>query len=124
VPGEIEFVWTELTKMVNSVQRKADEMKVRYERAEQAGGVQPRLVAEANAQLATGAVGAGDLLFLEDACNPDVESGVGALCWADPISLQWRRVYDNAIATSCVGNYLTDDDGNALLDDSGALLTE
>ncbi len=124
MPDPLEYVWSELTKMVSAVQKDTERIGVRYERAEQAGGVQPRLVAEANAQLATGAVGPGDLLFLEDACNPAVESGIGALCYADSISLVWRRVYDNALVTSCVGSYLTDGAGIALLDGAGILLTE
>jgi hypothetical protein len=120
----IEMVWRALKEQVRAAKRDTAKIRVRYERAEQSNGVPRRTYAQAQAQIASGGCGGGDLLWIINACNPDAETGVGALCWFDPGSNVWRRVKDDAAVTECVGAYLTDDEGAALLSDDGILLTE
>lgn len=120
----MEKVWRTLSRQARNLRHDAQRTSMRNERSEQANGVPRRTYAQAQAQAASGGCGGGDLLWIINACNPNVATGIGVLCWFDPATNVWRRVYDDAIATECTAIGLVDDVGASLLGDDGVLLTE
>lgn len=90
------LMWDELQRQIKDVRGRVDEIAIRYERAELAGGVDAVLLA--NAPLAvTGGVKAGSLLFITNGRKPGEGggAGTGVLAYYQSSLDQWLRTSDD-----------------------------
>ena len=94
-----QLMWDALQRQINDITRRVNEIQVRYERAELAGGVDA--VTLANAPLAaTGGVKAGSLLFITNArkVGEGGGAGTGTLCYYNTSTDSWYRASDDTAA--------------------------
>lgn len=90
------LMWDELQRQIKDVNKRVEEIAIRYERAELAGGVSAVLLADAPLA-ATGGVQAGSLLFITNARKEGegAGSGTGVPAFYNQPTNQWYRISDN-----------------------------
>lgn len=92
----VHLMWNELQRQISSLSQRVNEIAVRYERAEIAGGVDAALLADAPLA-ATGGVQAGSLLFITNGrkSGEGAGAGTGVLAYYQSSLDQWMRTADD-----------------------------